>query len=78
MYRRITQQLPLDRISELYSVQPTPLPPDLPPCYNGASGQDFSVCRVKEHGIRAIVRMRWGVIPSWARAACFDIKHRLS
>ena len=60
MCGRITQQLSPDQIGELYGVRATPRPPDQPPRYNGAPGQD---------GARAIVRLRWGLVPSWARDA---------
>ena len=50
MCGRITQRLPPDRIGELYGVRPTPLPPDQPPCYNAAPGQDFSACRPEPDG----------------------------
>ena len=69
MCGRITQQLPTDQISDLYGVRATPLPPDRPPRYNGAPGQDFTACRVEQHGARAIVRLRWGLVPSWSRDA---------
>ena len=62
---RITQQLSPDQIGDLYGVQGTPLPPDRQPHYNGAPGQDFTACRVEQHGARAIARMRWGLVPSW-------------
>ena len=69
MCGRITQQLSPDQIGELYGVWETPLPPDRPPRYNGAPGQDFTACRVEQHGAREIVRLRWGLAPSWARDA---------
>jgi len=67
MCGRITQQLSPDQMGDLYGVRATPLPPDRKPRYNGAPGQDFSACRVEEDGTRAIVRLRWGLVPSWAR-----------
>ena len=42
MCGRITQQLSPDQICDLYSLRATPLPPDRPPRYNGAPGQDFT------------------------------------
>ena len=27
------------------------------------------MCRVEENGARAIVRLRWGLVPSWTRDA---------
>ena len=67
MCGRITQQLSPDQMGELYDVRVTPLPPDQPRRYNGAPRQDFSACRVEQDGARAIVRLRWGLIPSWAQ-----------
>ena len=69
MCGRITQQLSPDQIGELYGVRGTPLPPDRPPRYNGAPGQDFTACRVAQHGARAIARLRWGLVPYWAQDA---------
>ncbi|MDE2807445.1 MAG: SOS response-associated peptidase family protein [Gemmatimonadota bacterium] len=65
----MTQQLSPDQICDLYRVRGTPPPPDRPPRYNGAPGQDVTACRVEEHGARATGRLRWGLVPSWARAA---------
>ena len=67
MCGRITQQLSPDQIGELYGVRATPQPPDRNPRYNGAPGQDFSACRFEKDGAFAIVWLRWGLVPSWAR-----------
>ena len=69
MCGRITQQLSPDQMGELYGVRATPLPPEQKPRYNGAPGQDFTACRVEQDGARAIVLLRWGLVPSWARDA---------
>lgn len=69
MCARITQQLSPEQIGDLYGAQATPLPPDQKPRYNGAPGQDFSACRLNQDGSRTIVRLRWGLVPSWARDA---------
>ncbi|MDE2807439.1 MAG: hypothetical protein OXN90_03400 [Gemmatimonadota bacterium] len=61
---RTTQYPSPDQIDELYGVRATPLPPDRPPRYNGAPGQDFSACRLDPDGAREIVRLRWGLVPS--------------
>ena len=79
MCARITQQLSPNRIGELNGVRTIPLSPDQPPRYNGAPGEDFSVCRFEEHGAYVIVRGHGGLIPSWARDARTDsrlINHR--
>ena len=67
MCARITQQLSQDQIGDLYGVRATPQPPDRKPRYNGAPGQDFSACRFEPDGAFAIVRLCWGLVPSWAR-----------
>ena len=69
MCGRITQQLSSDQICDLYRLRGTPLLPDRPPRYNGAPGQDFTACRVDQDGRRAIARLRWGLLPSWAHDA---------
>ena len=69
MCARITQELSPDQIGDLYGARATPLPPDQKPRYNGAPGQDFSACRSEQDGSRAIVRLRWGLVPSWAKDA---------
>ena len=69
MCGRISQQLSPDQMAELYGVRATPQPSDRPPRYNGAPEQDFSSCRVEQDGARAIARLRWGLVPSWARDA---------
>ncbi len=69
MCGQITQKPSPDQIGNLYGVQATPLPLNRPPRYNGAPGQDLTACRVEQHGSRAIVRLRWGLLPSWARVA---------
>ena len=69
MCARITQQLSPDRIGDLYGVRATLLPPERPPRYNGAPGQDFSACRVEPDGTHEIVLLRWGLVTSWARDA---------
>ena len=67
MCGRITQQLSPDQIGELYGVRSTPLPPDQHLRCNGAPGQNFSTCRLNQDGTHTIVRLRWGLVPSWAR-----------
>lgn len=36
---------------------------------NGCPTQDFAACRLDASGARAIVKLRWGLIPGWARDA---------
>lgn len=34
---------------------------------NGAPTQDFAICRIGTDGSRQVSRLRWGLIPSWAK-----------
>lgn len=43
--------------------------PDLPPRYNIAPTQDVAVVRAGEDGQNRLDRVRWGLIPSWAKDA---------
>lgn len=67
MCGRFTQRLTWREIHNLYSLKGSPLPPNLQPRYNGAPEQDFAACRLDEDGNRAIVQLRWGMVPSWSR-----------
>ena len=67
MCGRITQQLSQDQMAEMYGVRASPPPPNQPPRYNGAPGQHFTACRLEPHGARALVRLRWGLAPSWSQ-----------
>ena len=42
-------------------------PPDIHPRYNIAPTTDVPVVRVNPHGHRELVRMRWGLVPRWAK-----------
>ena len=66
MCGRFTQQLTWRQIHDLYGLKGPPLPLNLQPRYNGAPGQ-IRRCRLDEDGNRAIVQLRWGLVPSWAR-----------
>ena len=67
MCGRFTQQLTWRQIRNLYHLsEPTPRP-DLLPRYNGAPAQEFVACRLDETGNRAIAKLRWGLVPSWAK-----------
>ena len=70
MCGRFTQQFTWGQLHHLYSLsRPAPLL-NFHPRYNGAPTQDFAVCRLDQTGRRTIVRLRWGLVPSWAK----DIK----
>jgi putative SOS response-associated peptidase YedK len=42
-------------------------PPDLSPRYNIAPSTDVPIVRVNADGQRELVRMRWGLVPRWAK-----------
>ncbi len=67
MCGRFTQQLTLREIHDLCSLTGPALPLNLRPRYNGAPAQDFAACRLDVTGNRAIAKLRWGLVPSWAK-----------
>ena len=67
MCGRFTVQLSGDDIVNLYDAAQPALPLDLPPRYNGAPTQEFAACRLDETRRRAIARLRWGLVPFWAK-----------
>lgn len=42
-------------------------PPDIHPRYNVAPMTDVPIVRVNHEGKRELVRMRWGLVPRWAK-----------
>ena len=69
MCGRFTVQLSPDEIGNLYDAAQPVLLLDLPPRYNGAPTQDFAACRLDTAGRRVIARLRWGLVPPWAKDA---------
>lgn len=69
MCGRFTVQLTGGQIHELYDVPQPELPLELPLRYNGAPTQEFAACRLDEDGRRAVTRLRWGLVPFWAKDA---------
>lgn len=69
MCGRFTVKLSPDDIGNLYDAAQPTLPLDQPPRYNGAPTQDFAACRLDAAGRRVIVRLRWGLVPPWAKDA---------
>ena len=67
MCGRFTQQLSWHQIRDLYGLAGLAPPWSLQVRYNGAPTQDFVACRLDEVGNRAIAKLRWGLVPSWAR-----------
>ncbi len=69
MCGRLTQRLTWREIHYLYRLA-TEVPPDNPrPRWNGAPTQDFAACRLGDDGARTLCRLRWGLIPFWAKDA---------
>ena len=67
MCGRFAQHLTGRQIHELYQLPESARPLHLHPRYNGAPVQDFAVCRLDADGSRALVTLRWGLVPSWAK-----------
>ena len=67
MCGRFTQMMTWRELYELYAMAEPLETTDPQPRYNGAPTQDFSVCRLDEHGNRVIARLRWGLVPRWAK-----------
>ena len=66
MCGRFTQRMSWAEIHALYQV-PDQLPLNLEARYNGCPTQDFGVCRLDGTGRRTIAKLRWGLVPAWAK-----------
>ena len=67
MCGRFTQKLTWREVHDLYGLL-TDVPPDnMRPRWNGAPTQDFAACRLDAEGARTVTRLRWGLIPFWAK-----------
>jgi putative SOS response-associated peptidase YedK len=55
-----------DELASLFGLDPADVP-DLPPRYNVAATQPVPAVRLAENARRVLVRLRWGLIPSWAK-----------
>ena len=40
---------------------------NLHPRYNGCPTQDFAACRLETSGTRSVAKLRWGLVPAWAK-----------
>jgi len=64
MCGRFTQASPGETVAALFELSDAPA---LAPRYNIAPTQDVSAVRVGAEGRRELVRLHWGLIPSWAK-----------
>ena len=67
MCGRFTQMMSWSQVHDLYHYQEPAAPLSLTPRYNGAPTQDFAACRLDEAGRRTVVKLRWGLVPAWAK-----------
>jgi putative SOS response-associated peptidase YedK len=59
-------------VADLFGTAP---PPDLPPRYNIAPTQTLLACRLDATAkARELVRLRWGLVPSWAKDLSAGVK----
>ncbi|MDD9981417.1 MAG: SOS response-associated peptidase [Gammaproteobacteria bacterium] len=65
MCGRFTQAMSWKKLHSLYQM-PRQAPLNLRPRYNGAPTQEFAACRLDARGVRAVAKLRWGLIPGWA------------
>ena len=66
MCGRFSQKMTWREIRTLYQMPARTTPLNLEPRYNGCPTQDFASLRL-DGSIRAIAKLRWGLIPSWAK-----------
>ena len=66
MCGRFTQHLSWREIRELYSLTGAAAL-NVQPRYNGAPTQDFVACRLDATGNRSAAKLRWGLVPPWAK-----------
>ena len=66
MCGRFTQRMLWSEIHALYQI-PGQVPLNLHPRYNGCPTQDFGACRLDGAGTRALAKLRWGLVPAWAK-----------
>src|SRR5512136_217712 len=64
MCGRFTQATDGEIIARVFDLSDVP---ELPPRYNIAPTQDVAAVRAVEAGGRELVRLHWGLIPSWAK-----------
>ena len=67
MCGRFTQKMTWREIHDLYGLLTDAPPDNMRPRWNGAPTQDFAACRLDADGARSVSRLRWGLIPFWAK-----------
>ena len=67
MCGRFTQMMSWSEVHDLYHYQEPAAPQSLTPRHNGAPTQNFAACRLDEAGRRTVAKLRWGLVPSWAK-----------
>ena len=66
MCGRFTQKMTWSEIRTLYRMPERTTPVNVQPRWNGCPSRDFVTCRLDMQGGRAIAKLRWGLVPSWA------------
>ena len=67
MCGRFTQKMTWKEIHTLYRIRDGTTPANLRARYNGWPTQDFVTCRLDDSGTRSIAKLRWGLVPRWAK-----------
>ena len=67
MCGRFTQKMSWKQIVALYQMPGRTTPVNLRARANGCPTQDFAACRLDAHGQRTVVKLRWGLVPRWAK-----------
>ena len=67
MCGRFTQKMTWKELVTLYRISGRTTPVNLRPRYNGCPTQDFAACRIDEEGTRTVAKLRWGLVPRWAK-----------
>lgn len=69
MCGRFTQKLTWREIHDLHGLLTTAPSDNMRPRWNGAPTQDFAARRLNADGVRTLSRLRWELIPFWAKDA---------
>ena len=70
MCARIIQNVDIHALGRIYRVQIDNTDPQIPIRWNGPPGDRYALCRT-DGGHREIARVRWGLVPAWARTSDF-------